>query len=123
MSHKTWRAPICEPISGLYCNVTPIQALYKARQKPHSCSFELTSLSNCRPELLHLQFHIAISEKSKVGIDVDDLSDGLSMAAIASELHAEDRAADTPKIDFSVNKILGKRFFDNPSNGIRYHLS
>ena len=28
MSHKTWRAPVCEPISGLYCDVTPIQALH-----------------------------------------------------------------------------------------------
>ena len=73
--------------------------------------------------MLHLQFRIASSEKSKVRIDVDDLSDGLSIAAIASELHAEDRAADTPKIDFSANKILGKRFFDNPSDGIRDHHS
>ena len=56
-------------------------------------------------------------------IDVDDLWDGLSIAAIASELHAEDRAEDTPKIDFSADKILGKRFFDNLSDGIRDHLS
>ena len=80
-------------------------------------------MSNCRPELLHLQFRIASSEKSKVRINVDNLSDGLSIAAIASELHAEDRATDTPKMAFSANKILGKRFFDNPSDGIRDHLS
>ena len=39
-------------------------------------------------------------------IDVDDLSDGLWIAAFDSELHVEDRALDTPKIKFSANKIL-----------------
>ena len=29
-------------------------------------------------------------------------------------LHAEDRAMDTPKIEFSVNKILAEHFFNNP---------
>ena len=42
----------------------------------------------------------------KETIDVNDLSKGLSTAAIASELHAEDYTTDTPKIKFSVNKIL-----------------
>ena len=54
---------------------------------------------------------------------IDDLSDGLSIPAIASELYVEDHAADTPKIDLSVNKVLGERFFDNPSNSIRDHHS
>ena len=38
---------------------------------------------------------------------------GLWIAAIASELHVEDRAMDTPKIEFSANKILAERFFNN----------
>ena len=90
------------------CIVTslPYKLCTRHSKKPHDCSFELTPLSNCRPELLHLQFRIASSEKSKVRIDVDDLSDGMLISAITSELHAEDRAADTPKIDFSANKIL-----------------
>ena len=56
-------------------------------------------------------------------IDVDDLLDRLSISAITLESYAEDCAADTPKINFSTNKILGKRFFDDPSDGIRGHLS
>ena len=51
-------------------------------------------------------------------VDVDDLSDGLWIAAFDSELHAEDRAVDTPKIRFSANKISTGRFFDNPSDDI-----
>ena len=42
---------------------------------------------------------------------------------IASELHMEDRAVDTSKIDFSVNKVLAERFFDNLSNDILNHHS
>ena len=56
-----------------------------------------------------------------VTIDVDDPSEGLSIAAITSELNAEDYAANTPKIKFSANEILAERFFDNPSNDIQDH--
>ena len=59
----------------------------------------------------------------KVIFDVDDLLDGMSIAAIALELHAEDCAVDTPKIAFSVHKILGERFFNNASDDIRDHHS
>ena len=45
------------------------------------------------------------------------------MAAFDSELHAEDRAMDTPKIRFSANKILTGRFFDNLSDDILNHHS
>ena len=55
-------------------------------------------------------------KKVKVTFDIHDLSDGLSIAAITSELHAEDRATDISKIVFSANKIIGESFFDNPSN-------
>ena len=48
-------------------------------------------------------------------------SDGLWIAAIASELHAQDHAVDTPKIKFSAKKILAEGFFDNPSNDILDH--
>ena len=40
----------------------------------------------------------------------------------ASELHAEDRAVDMPKIEFSANKIL-ESFFNNPSDDILDHHS
>ena len=56
--------------------------------------------------------------RNKLAIDVDDPSDGLWIAAVASKLHAEDRGVDTPKIEFSANKILAKGFFDNPSDDI-----
>ena len=56
-------------------------------------------------------------------MDVDDLSDGLSIVAIASGLHAEDCVVDTPKIEFPANKILAERFFDNPSDDIQDHHS
>ena len=54
---------------------------------------------------------------------VDNLSDGLWIAAFDSELRAEDRAVDKPKIRFSVNKILTGRFFDNLSDDILDHHS
>ena len=56
-------------------------------------------------------------------IDVDDLSDGLSIAAFNSELPAKDRATDTPKIEISANKNLAKRFFDNPPDDMLDHHS
>ena len=56
-------------------------------------------------------------------IDVDDLSDGVSIVDIASELHAEDLVVDMPKIEFSINKILAERFFDNLSDDIQDHHS
>ena len=80
-------------------------------------------MSNCRPQFLRSQFHIAINEETKVIIYVDDLLDRLVTTVNASELHAGDCAADTPKIKFSANKILAKRFFDNPSDDIRDHHS
>lgn len=52
-------------------------------------------------------------------IDVDNLSDGLSIAAITLELHAEDRALDSPKIEFSANIFLAGRFIDYPRDDIR----
>ena len=71
---------------------------------------------------MHSQLCIASSEITKMTINVDNLSDGLSIAAIASELYAEDHAADIPKIELSANKILGERFFDNLSDDIQdYH--
>ena len=60
-------------------------------------------MSKCRLELLRSWFRSNSGEKLKLAIDVDDLSDGL---CITSELHAEDRAVDTPIIEFSANKIL-----------------
>ena len=92
-------------------------------KKPHSRSFELASSSKCRPELLCSWFRSNSGEKLKLTIDVDGLSDGLWIAAIASELHAEDRAVDTPKIEFPANKILAEGFFDNPSDDILDHHS
>ena len=45
------------------------------------------------------------------------------MAAFDSELHAEDRAVNTPKIRFSANKILTHRFFDKPPDDNLDHHS
>ena len=56
-------------------------------------------------------------------VDVGDLLDGLWIAAFDSELHAEDRAVDTPQIRFFANKMLTGRFFDNPSDDILDHHS
>ena len=53
-----------------------------------------------------------------VTFDIHDLLDKFSIAAITLELHAEDHAVHTPKIAFSANKVLGERFFDNPSDDI-----
>ena len=60
--------------------------------------------------MLHSQVGITSSEKAKVTFNLDDLSDRLSINVIASELQAEDHAADMPKIEHSANKIVGKRF-------------
>ena len=73
--------------------------------------------------MLRSWFRSNSGEKLKLTIDVDDLSHGLWIAAIASELHAEDCAVDTPKIEFSANKILAEGFLDNPSNDILDHHS
>ena len=56
-------------------------------------------------------------------IDVDDLSDGLSMAAFSSELHVKHRAVDPPKLYFFATKIVAEGFFDNPSAGMLDHHS
>ena len=73
--------------------------------------------------MLHSWFRSNSGEKLKLTIDVDDLSHGLWIATIALELHAKDRAVDTPKIEFSANKILAEGFLDNPSDDILDHHS
>ena len=102
------------------CTVTslPYNPCTSHGRKPHRCSYELAISSKCCPELLRSWFRSNNDEKLKLAIDVDNLSDGLWIAAIASELHAEDSAVDTPKIEFSANKILAEGFFDNPSDDI-----
>ena len=107
------------------CTVTslPYKPYTNHGKKPHSRRFEVASSSKCRLELLRSGFRSNSGEKLKLAIDVDDLLDGLWIAAIASELHAEDHAMDTPKIEFSVNKILAEGFFDNPSHDILDHHS
>ena len=91
--HKSWCVPVCEPISGLYRDFTPIQAMAKSR-----------AVTKCCLELLYSWFLSTSSEKLKLPITVDDLSDRLWIAGITLELHVEDRAVGTPKIEFSVNK-------------------
>ena len=107
------------------CTVTslPYKPYTSHGKKPHCHSFELASSSKCHPELLHSWFHSNSGEKLKLAIDVDDLSDGLWIAAIASELHAEDCAVDMPKVKFSANKILAEGFFNNPPDDIVDHHS
>ena len=105
------------------CTVTslPYKPYTNHGKKPHSRSFELNSSSKCRPELKRSRFRSTNDRKLKLTIDVDNLSDGLLIAAFSSKLHAEDRAVDTPKIEFSANKILAKRFSGNPSDDILDH--
>ena len=90
-------------------------------KKLHSRSFELDLWSKCHPEFKCSWFRSTNGGKLKLTIDVDDLSDGLLIAALSSELYVEDHAVDTPKMDFSANKILAGRFFDNLSNDILDH--
>ena len=123
MSHKSWHAPIGKPISGLYCDVTPIQALYKPQQKATRLQNWAGFLKQMLSGIVALMVSQQQQWKLKLTINVDDLSDGLWVVAIASELHAEDCAVDTPKIEFSVNKILAEKFFNNPSDDILYHFS
>ena len=56
-------------------------------------------------------------------IIVDDLSDGLWRAAFNSELHAEDRVVDTPKLKFSANKNFAVKFINNPPDDNLDHHS
>ena len=94
--------PICEPILLVACTVTslPYKPYTRHGKKPHSRSFEVAFSSKCHPELLRSWFRSNSSEKLKLAIDVDDLSDRLWIAAITLDLHAEDHAVDTPKIEF-----------------------
>jgi hypothetical protein len=47
----------------------------------------------------------------------------MPIAAFSSELLVKDCSADIPKIEFSANKILAKRFFDNLSDDMLDHHS
>ena len=123
MSHKSWRVPICEPIVACTVTSLPYKPYTRHGKKPHCHSFEVAFSSKCRPELLLSWFCSNSGEKLKLAINVDDLSDGLWIAAITWELHAEDHSVDMPKIEFSVNKILAEDFFDNPSDDILDHHS
>ena len=90
---------------------------------PCSHKFVLISWSKCHPEFKHSWFCSTNSEKLKVTINVDNLSDKLWIAAFNSELHVEDYAAETSKIEFSGNKILAVSFFENLSDDILDHRS
>ena len=46
----------------------------------------------------HSWFRSTNGEKLKLTMNVEDLLDRLSIAAFSLELHAEDRAVDTPKV-------------------------
>ena len=65
----------------------PCKPCTRHRKKPHHRSFEHYSSSKCHPEF-------------KLIIDLDNLLDRLWIAAFDLELHAEDRAMGTPKIEF-----------------------
>ena len=57
----------------------------------------------------------------KLTIDIADLSDQLSTAAIALDLHTEGCAVDTPTIKFLQSKSYQRVFLNNLSNNVRDH--
>ena len=62
---------------------------------PRGCSFELNTHSKGRPGLMQARFRRSNDENMNVGMDVKDLSDGLSFAI---NLHAGDWVVSTPKM-------------------------
>ena len=57
---------------------------------PHSCRLELNISSKSRPGLFHSTFHRSDSKKVIVGVDFEDLSEGLRISLFVLNLHAED---------------------------------
>ena len=57
---------------------------------PHSCSLELNISSKSRPGLFHPTFRRSDSKKVNVGVDFEDLSEGLRIRLFVLNLHAGD---------------------------------
>ena len=64
---------------------------------PHSCSLELNILSKSHPRLFHPTFRRSDSMKVNIGMDFEDLSEGLRISSFILNLHAGDQAVSTPK--------------------------
>ena len=83
---------------------------------PHCCCFELNIQSKSRPGLLQAWFRRSDDENVNVGMDVEDLSDGLWIGTIVFDLHAGDRVANTPKTASFANKSWLEGCLHNPSD-------
>ena len=57
---------------------------------PHSCRLELNISSKSRPGLFYPTFRKCDSKKVIVGMDFEDLSEGLRISLFVLNLHAED---------------------------------
>ena len=57
---------------------------------PHSCRLELNISSKSRPGLFYPTFRRSDSKKVIVGMDFEDLSEGLRISLFVLNLHAED---------------------------------
>ena len=64
---------------------------------PHSCSLELNISSKSRPGLFHPTFCRSDSTKVNLGMDFEDLSEGLRISTFVLNLYAGDQAVSTPK--------------------------
>ena len=82
----------------------------------HGCSFELNILSKSSPGLLRAWFRRSDDEYVNIGMDVEDLSDGLWIGTIVFDLHAEDRVVSTPKTPSFANKSWLEGCLHNPSD-------
>ena len=71
---------------------------------PHSCSLELNILIKSRPGLLQPTFRWSDNANVNVGMDFEDLSEGLRISKFVFNLHVGDRAVSTPKTESTANK-------------------
>ena len=74
------------------CTVTSyrIEHVQATALGPHSCRLELNISSKSRPGLFYPTFCKCDSKKVIVGMDFEDLSEGLRISLFILNLHAED---------------------------------
>lgn len=95
MSQKSWHASVREPISNLYCDITPIISAAQGKAKSSTVVVGTDFIEQLLSGIV-----VPISEKPKLTINIDDLLVRQSIAAIVSELYMKDNATDTPKSSF-----------------------
>ena len=85
-SYRSWLRSVSA------CTVTSyrIEHVQATALGPHSCRLELNISSKSRPGLFYLTFRRSDSKKVIVGMDFEDLSEGLRISLFVLNLHAED---------------------------------